>query len=364
MRIHRHSDPSLAIFWVIAGCAVLPLRLVGHAQNLPAGRVREPAAQSLNGRLEDSRRALPQSADGSAAGDFRIGPGDLLDIVVFEAPEMNCTVRVTDGGEIAMALLDPVKASGLTPRELESTLRESLRRAYMKDPHVGVTVRELQSHPVSVVGSLKQPGVFQIRGSKTLIEMLSMAQGFSDDAGDSVVVMHEEYSAGAIPAGTSGSPDIGGPGKNADKERIETIKIKELLSSQNSSLNVAVHPGDIVKVPRAGIVYVVGDVRMPGGFALRNNENISVLQALALAEGLNRTSAKSGVRIFRTQQGTEKRIEIPLDLGKIMASKAPDPMLEPRDIVFVPNSSGKTAFYRGAEAALVAATGVAIYGRY
>jgi polysaccharide export outer membrane protein len=259
-----------------------------------------------------------------------------------------------------MSLLEPVKASGLTPRELESALRESLRRTYMKDPHVGVFVRELQSHPVSVVGSVKQPGVFQIQGTKTLIELLSMAQGFTDDAGDTVLVVHAGDLPGSIAAASRDSQQTDG----ANKQEIEEIKIKDLLESQNSSLNVPVYPGDIVKVSRAGIVYVVGDVKLPGGFVLKNNENISVLQALALAQGLNRTSAKSGARIFRTQQGTDKRSEIPLDIGKIMTRKAPDVMLQPKDIVFVPNSSGKTALYRGAEAALVTATGVAIYGRY
>lgn len=332
------------------------------AQNLPAGPSPTPGLNSreLNGRLEESRRALAESSRESMIDPSVIGPGDLLDIVVFEAPEMNCTVRVTTDGEVAIPLLEPVKASGLTPRELESTLRESLRRTYMKDPHVSVFVRELQSHPVSVVGSVKQPGVFQIQGTRTLIELLSMAQGFTDDAGDTVTVVHGGDSAGSTLAGLADIQRIRG----ANRQQIEEIRIKDLLASQNPSLNVPVYPGDIVKVPRAGIVYVVGDVKLPGGFVLRNNENISVLQAIALAQGLNHTSAKSGVRIFRTQQGTDKRIEIPLDLGKIMSSKAPDPMLQPRDILLVPNSSGKAAFYRGAEAALVAATGVAIYGRY
>jgi polysaccharide export outer membrane protein len=342
--------------------ALLSLAVPDRAQNGPVGPATSPlpVVQELNRRLEQSRGALADSSRESRIDESRIGPGDLLDIVVFEAPEMNCTLRVTPNGEIAMPLLEPVKATGLTPRELEAALRELLRHTYMKDPHVGVFVRELQSHPVSVVGSVKQPGVFQIQGTRSLIELLSMAQGFTDDAGDTVLVMHGGDLPGSILAGPRDSQPIDG----GNHQEIEEIKIKDLLASQNSSLNVPVHPGDVVKVPRAGIVYVVGDVKMPGGFVLRNNENISVLQALALAQGINRTSAKSGARIFRTQQDTDKRIEIPLDLGKIMASKSPDLMLQSKDIVFVPNSSGKTAFYRGAEAALVTATGVAIYGRF
>jgi polysaccharide export outer membrane protein len=142
---------------------------------------------------------------------------------------------------------------------------------------------------------------------------------------------------------------------------IEEVNLKRLLESDDPAFNIPVHPGDIVKVPRAGIVYVVGAVKKPGGFVLRSNENISVLQALALAEGLTRTPSKSQARIFRTDQSTDKRIEIPVDLGKILASKAPDPLLQSKDIIFVPDSSAKSAFYRGAEAVLSTATGVAIY---
>jgi polysaccharide export outer membrane protein len=297
---------------------------------------------------------------GPRADEFLIGPGDLLEISVFEAPEMNRTLRVSASGEISLELLDPVKASGLTPLELELVLQEQLRRKYMKDPHVEVLIRELQSHPVSVLGAVKQPGVFQIQGTKNVIEMLSLAQGLTDDAGDTVLIVRGGGRSGSI----SNEPQELKRGEDVEKEEIEQINLKDLLDSRNPSLNVAVRGGDIVKVPRAGIVYVVGEVKKPGGFVLKNNEDISVLQALALAEGLTRTSAKGAMRIIRTDPGTEKRIEIPVDLGKILNSKAPDLMLQPKDIVFVPNSTGKTVLYRGADAALVTATGAAIYGRY
>jgi polysaccharide export outer membrane protein len=134
-----------------------------------------------------------------------------------------------------------------------------------------------------------------------------------------------------------------------------------LVESADSALNVPVRPGDIVKVPRAGIVYVVGEVQKPGGFVLQNNENISVLQALALAEGPTHTSAISRARIIRTDPSTGDRTEIPMNLGKILSGKKPDAFLQPKDIVFVPNSAAKSVFYRGSEAALQTATGVAIY---
>lgn len=335
--------------------------------------------QEFNQRLEESRKTLSGALPDPTVDESRIGPDDMLEITVFEAPELNHTLRVSTKGEISLQLLGEVRAGGLTPRQLELVLQELLRRTYMKDPHVGVFVRELQSHPVSVVGAVKRPGVFQIRGTKTVLELLSMAEGLADDAGDTVLVMRGasfpapsgRESTGQKPQfdtsdslATAGaalaSPRTGLPEQEVAGETKE-VNLKTLLESDDPAFNIPVHPGDIVKVPRAGIVYVVGEVKKPGGFVLRSNENISVLQALALAEGLTRTSLKSQARIIRTDQSTDKRIEIPVDLGKILASKAPDPPLQSKYIIFVPDSSAKSAFYRGAEAVLSTATGVAIY---
>ncbi len=340
-----------------------------------------PQVQSsaeINQRLQQARENLAGSITESRTIESRIGPDDLLNISIFEAPEMNCTVRVSASGVISLQLLGAVHAAGLTPRELESVLQGLLRRTYMKDPHVGVFVQELQSHPVSVVGAVKMPGVFQIRGTKTVIEVLSMAEGLADDAGDTVLIMH---GAGYAKSGNSNGPDLKRAGiapvppprgvlvKNDSSQatvpekngEIEEINLKKLLESADSALNVPVRPGDIVKVPRAGIVYVVGEVQKPGGFVLQNNENISVLQALALAEGPTHTSAISRARIIRTDPATGKRTEIPMNLGKIFSGKAPDAILQPKDIVFVPNSAAKNVLYRGSEAALQTAAGVAIY---
>jgi len=331
----------------------------------------------INQRLQLQSENLAVASSDFRTGESRIGPDDLLNITIFEAAEMNCTVRVSASGGISLQLLGAVHAAGLTPGELESVLQGLLRRTYMKDPHVGVFVQELQSHPVSVVGAVKMPGVFQIRGTKTVIEVLSMAQGLADDAGDTVLIMH---GAGYAESGSSIGPDSAlagiAPAQRREvfanyngsqptapdkKSEIEEINLKKLVESADSALNVPVRPGDIVKVPRAGIVYVVGEVQKPGGFVLQNNENISVLQALALAEGPTHTSAISRARIIRTDPSTGGRTEIPMDLGKILSGKKPDAYLQPKDIVFVPNSAAKSMFYRGSEAALQTATGVAIY---
>jgi polysaccharide export outer membrane protein len=266
-------------------------------------------------------------------------------------------VRVSGDGEISLPLLGAVRAAGLTSRQLEAVLEELLRRSYMQDPHVSVFVEQIKSHPVSVFGAVEKPGVYQIRGPKTLVEVLSMAQGLANDAGDTVIVIR----SGDQTASTSSAAATAGGARSGP--RTIRIPLEGLLDSGNSRDNVPVYPGDVVKVTRAGVVYVVGEVRRPGGFTLKTNENISVLQALALAEGLTRTSAARHALIIRTARISGKREEIPIDLDKILKGRAPDPQLRARDIVFVPNSAGRMAFYRGAEAALSIAGSLIVYRR-
>src|ERR1700683_1697054 len=169
---------------------------------------REVTTDDYNQRLGQLKQILPGPAANSAAEDYRIGPQDLLEISVFEAPELNSAVRVSASGEISLPLVGAVQASNLTPKALEFVLQELLRRSYMKDPHVSVFMKEMQSHPVSVFGAVKKPGVFQIDGPKSLVEILSMAEGLAEDAGDTVIVMRgAAMSGGQEPAPKSSSPE-------------------------------------------------------------------------------------------------------------------------------------------------------------
>lgn len=335
-------------FWLFAPAAYA--QGFSDTTNWPA-----PQPQTLrdvNRAVNSSNDELSHPGSISSRSDSQIGSDDLLDISVFEAPEMNRTIRVSTSGEISFELLGAVHAAGLTPRELESVLQEMLSKTYLKDPHVGVFVREWHSHSVSVMGAVKSPGVFQIEGTKSLLEVLSMAQGLADDAGSAVLITHATR---PIESGSSSS-------SSPSPATTEEINLRKLLSSPDSQqLNVPIRSGDVLKVPRAGIVYVVGEVNRPGGFVLQNSENISVLQAIALAQGLTHTSAVGRARIIRTDEATGKRAEIPLNLGKILAGKSTDPILEAKDVVFVPNSTTKSVLYRGSEAAVQTAAGVAIY---
>ncbi|HYT24094.1 MAG TPA: polysaccharide biosynthesis/export family protein [Candidatus Polarisedimenticolia bacterium] len=345
-------------------------------QNTPQANLE--TAEDWNRRLKKLLDSNP-SAPAVSAREYRIGSEDVLNINIFEAQELNREVRVSASGDISLPLMGSIRAAGLTPGELEFVLQELLHRTYMKDPHVSVFVREMQSHPVSVMGAVRRPGVFQIRGSKTLLEVLSLAEGLADDAGESVIILRGAAlstepepavdRSGATNQSSSAAQNTVGvkevaPGLNSNRsasENVVQVNLKDLLESDDSRSNPLVHPGDIVKVTRAGVVYVIGEVRRPGGFALKSNERISVLQALALSEGLTRTAAKAEARIIRTDQQSGEREETPINLGKILAGKAPDPILDPKDIVFVPNSAAKSTLSRGAEIAAQTLTGLLIF---
>ncbi|MBI4463252.1 MAG: polysaccharide biosynthesis/export family protein [Acidobacteria bacterium] len=308
----------------------------------------------------------------NAQEDYRIGTEDLIDVNVFQVPEMSGTARVSAGGEISLPLLGVVKAAGLTPRGLELLLQDKLRLSYLNDPHVGVFVREMHSHPVSVFGAVNRAGVFQVSGTKTLLEVLALAEGLSQDAGDTVLVMRGAGSLGN--PGPSNAPEgattpewqeAGDAWLQGSPQDGHTVKVdlKDLLESGDPRYNVPVYPLDTVTVTRAGIVYVIGDVHRPGGFVLKTNENISVLQALALAEGLQGTSKKSAARIIRTDKTSGQRTEIAVDLGKILGGKATDPLLQPNDVLFVPNSTARSILRGGTQTVLSTLSGILIWRR-
>jgi polysaccharide export outer membrane protein len=319
--------------------------------------------QDYNQRIAQLARETKAPDVSSPHADYQIGPEDLLEISVLEAPDLTRTVRVSDDGTVSLALLGSIQTAGLTTRELQSDLQERLRHTYMKDPQVSVFVQEMRSHPVSVFGAVEKPGVYQIRSAKTLIEVLSMAQGLAIDAGDTVIVMRHPGDMADLTFAslfntnstlrTDHPAEIATPAQgpsglataeSAGSESI-TINLKDLLDSSNPRSNVLVYPGDLVKVARAGIVYVVGQVRKPGGFLLKTNENISVLQAIALAEGVTPNAKGKEARIFLAGGSSDSPKEIDINLDKIMAGKVPAPFLKPDDVLFIPNSAGKETLH-------------------
>lgn len=314
--------------------------------------------QDYNVKLAALSKQMKSSDVTSPIGDYLIGPEDLLEITVLEAPDFNRTVRVSDDGAISLALLGSIQVAGMSTREVQLLLEDRLRQTYMKDPQVGVFVQEMRSHPVAVFGAVEKPGVYQIRYAKPVVEVLSMAQGLATDAGDTVIV--ERHSGDPAEPGfaallgpkvntatdsPNGLPATSGAGavQVSGGESI-TLKLKDLLDSSGPHSNVLVYPGDSVKVTRAGIVYVLGQVHKPGGFVLKTNEDISVLQAIAFAEGTTPNAKGKNAMIFVASPNGERK-EVAINLDKIMAGKEPSPVLKPNDVLFVPNSGGKEALH-------------------
>ncbi len=290
------------------------------------------------GLAESAPSGVPAMQLNQSAPEPLIGAGDLLDVSVFGAPEYEKQVRVSGSGEISLPMVGAVHVAGLTASQAEALLAKTLADGQLfNDPRVSVFIKEYATQGVSVLGEVQKPGIYPLLGARTLFDAISAAGGTTPKAGKVVTIT-----------------------KRDRPQQPETVTLAFDANGGMSS-NVAVHPGDTVVVTKAGIVYVVGDVRRPSGIVMENSE-LTVLQAIAKAEGTNPTAALANARLIR--KSADGQHEIPVDLKKILQSKAPDLQLRPNDILFVPNSAAKTAGKRGIEAVLQTVTGIAIYGRY
>lgn len=284
------------------------------------------------------------SSDG-AGHTLRIGPNDLLAVSVLEAPELDREVRVDGTGRISLPLLGEIAAAGLTTRELELRIQDSLSARYIRDPHVSVRVSEMEGRAVSVVGAVVRPGVFQIREPRPLLELIALAGGFAPDAGETVIVVRARSSRPAA----NGTDRMNGQGESGDGAAgaagvALTVNLRALLESGGPNDNVYVQPGDQVKVSKAGIAYVVGEVQQPGAFPINGSAGLTVLRAIALAQGFGSRAAKGRTVIIRTGEDGERR-QVPVDVGDILSGKAPDVELEAQDVVFVPSSTARVVSY-------------------
>lgn len=341
----------------------------------PRGETGSDEINTLNQAL--AKRAASRTTNSDSGSDYVIGANDLVEIAVFDIKDLDRVVRVSNQGRISLPLIGSLQASGLTARELEVVIAELLRQKYVKNPQVSVFIKEFQSRPVAIYGAVKKPGIVQLQSPRTLIEMLAMAEGFSEDAGDSVTVRRHsalEMASSTAPSkegeiGSSGAPSApevapDGSGSKGSSGQVEIIKVKisNLINSNEPRYNLLIQPGDAINVAKAGIVYVTGDVGRPGGFVLKERESLTVLQAVSLAEGVHATAAKKAARIIRKHEDGTKE-EIPINLAKVFEGKEPDMTLQNNDVLFIPASASKSALRRGAEAALQTATGIAIYRR-
>lgn len=319
-------------------------------------------ARETNDRI--AQLALIQSAK---QGDYIIGPGDLLSIEVFDVPELSRDVRVNETGFVAIPLI-PVKvqAGGLTQFQFQDKLAELLQvNGLVTHPQVTVTVKEQHSQPITVIGSVRNPITIQAVHQMDLLQVLSQAGGISEDAGSKVLITRKARapepvgdSDGSLPADTATAP----PANSATAaENTITIDLNDLLDSGDPKYNIPLFGGDVITVPRAGVVYAVGAVQRPGGFVMQSDrQQLTVLKVLSLAGGLTTTAKPGSAVILRQPPGSQQRQQLAVDVKKILSLKSEDVSLRQNDILYVPDSTGKHALRRSAEVAIAIATGVAV----
>jgi polysaccharide biosynthesis/export protein len=285
---------------------------------------------------------------------FVLGADDVITIHATNAPDLSDKpFRIDLAGEIKLPMVGRIRAANLTLEELEAEIAKRLK-VYLEDPEVTVTVTEFHSQPVSIMGAVGTPGIHQLEGRKTLIEVLAEAGGLRSDAGATIKITRRlEY--GMIPAPNA----IEDP---AHQFSIAEIDLRSLMQSANPALNILICPHDILSVPHADLIYVIGEVNKAGPVTLTDGQPISVLQAVSSAGGTLRTAAVHNTRILREVPGQTKRTEVHVDVGKMLVGKSDDVPLLAGDILVVPGSTGKHAALRTLEAAVQAGTLVATYG--
>jgi len=301
------------------------LATVAVGLTLPLAAFAQSGASSQNALLPGASHAL------------RISPGDLLELGVFDAPELSGKLRVNDKGEIAVPIAGDVRIAGMTAEEAAVAVEEKLRKAdILKFPHVSIFMAEYATQGITVTGEVRNPGIYPLLGYHGLIDLISSAGGVSVSAGKAVTVTHRS---------DPGHPEV------------------VLLDNHPGSVapSVDIRPGDTIAVSHSGVVYVVGDVGKSGGYLIDANERLTAVQALALAGGANRSASENKARLIR--KTLTSRVDFAVPLRRILDGKMIDPQLEDGDILFVPSSKAKTTATRSMEAAIALTTGVIISGR-
>ena len=272
----------------------------------------------------------------STGESLLIHAGDMLHVQVFDTPELEQRVRVPDSGAIALELIGEINVAGQSPAEAAALIRKALiSGGYMLRPQVSVLVESYASENVSVLGQVKAPGTYSILAPRSILDVIAMAGGLTEIADRNITIERKSDFGHAV-------------------EYFLANKSKEALKDQ-----AMVYPGDRVLVPKAGLVYVLGDVGRPGAYVMQGNSSeISVLQAIAFAAGTNKTAMPAKARLVRkTQAGS---VEIPLALSDMQKGKIPDLPLQANDVIYVPFSYMKNVAV-GSSVILASASSAAIY---
>ena len=274
--------------------------------------------------------------------DYRIGPGDVIEVQIENAPELSRSFRVTAKGTFLMSFLGRVTAKDKTPEELSQYIAERLRGEYLKNPNVSIVVKEYNSRSFFIQGSVRSPGVFQIEGRPSLLKLVTLAGGLSVDHGSNAFIIRQVKPADDKDeaAAENGKPSPAAANNPDENEEYELLKVSITgLLRGNFDNNMFLEPGDIINIPPADIFFVAGEVNAPGQFPLK--EGTTLRQALSMAQGTKFEAALGRCIIFR-DDANGKREEIRVDIKAVMNGKKEDVAILPNDIIIVPNSQFKS----------------------
>lgn len=305
----------------------------------PAGKPMSQAAIGTGQSNAQTGQATASngSANSVASSDnaqMKLGPGDLIEVGVYNVPELSTRARVSSSGDVYLPLIDYVHLGDLTVEEAQALIQKRLEDGgFVRSAHVTIFLDESTSQGVTILGEVGKPGIYPALGDRKLYDLISAAGGFTPSAGRKVSIIRQHSESAPI-----------------------TVNLPRNLADDLQD-NVEILPGDTISVPRAPIIYVVGDVGRPAGL-LVDNGSLTVLQALALAGGANHTAKIGSVRIIR--KGPDGMFETKVPLKKMLEAKAPDINLQADDILFIPLSGARVAASAGMNAAISAAAGIAI----
>src|SRR5882762_11116437 len=290
-----------------------------------------PSAVPQPTKTQDTPPAPPPPSKSSPS--VFLGPADLLDISVYGVPELSQKTRINNSGDVYLPLIDYVHLGGLTPEEAQGVIEKRLSDGgFVNNPHVILFVSESATSSVTLIGEVAHPGPYNVAGERHILDLISVAGGFTEKASRAITITHRSDPS------------------------TSTVKLPADFTPSDPS-NVVVEPGDTIVVKHGPVFYVVGDVGKPSAF-VSDSENLTILKAIALAGGANKTASLGGATILRrTPEGTQQ-IKVPLK--KIMSAKVQDMPMQSEDILFVPSSTRKVVAARSAEAVTQMATALTL----
>jgi polysaccharide biosynthesis/export protein len=316
-------------------CSLMAQESAGKAASVPP-QVAAAEQQIKQYTPQPTASNIPAKGQPHDLTKVLISDGDLLEVTVYGLEDMSQKVRVDSDGNISLQLLGQVHVGGLTASETEKLLsKTAVEKGILKDPHFSVFIRENVQGGVAVLGEVNKPGIYALEGTHRLLEAISAAGGVTPKAGSTVFISRHDI------AGT-------------------VIKTQLAQKDEDPVNNVEIYPGDTVMVSKAPLVYVVGEVQRPSGLVMENGEPITVLQAIALAQGTTKNAKLGSARIIRKSSDGQYH-EIPLALGDMLKAKKPDVALQKEDIVFIPTSLTRSVMVTTVQSAVQIAVGAAIY---